>query len=358
VSATEKKWRLLGAFSIGAAINFGSFALYLLVHDALLPTIKMYAMLYSQATHESWPLTFFKNFLWILPGIVFIFAGMRLFFRKRWNWLALSTAWISYSALLVWTQQILIQKFVCSYLVGSLYCGIMFYFFTVERDSLRKKFLLMLFVIFAFVFSLGSANIYLPLLFPAFLIIPLLTIYFIRLKEGRVAVFAMLPVLLVVLLIQVRSRAGDFLIHKVFRNDGIYTTYTEKKLGGIYDPRDKVLEVDGVGKRIRGYFPEKSFFLLYPRFPIYYWLVENAEPAVPKVDLENIRSSEWMQSTFEYMIKNERIPRYIFVEDIYEAAEEFRLFNDFRKERYVFIEKMGRFQVYRLASPKGGPGVR
>jgi hypothetical protein len=332
----------------GAALPFAGFGTYWLLNHALVPTVKMYHFALMDRDFGNRYEAVFGNLLWIMPGVLFVWLIWRLFFNKKLGWLYSFAAWQAYFFFLFLTGHNLVTRFMLSYAVGTFCLGTLLFIQTRLKDRGLKAWLILLLIVIGFIFPLGSGNISLPLIFASLLLIPLSAVFLLHWNKKSVFVFAVLPFLLVPLAVQTRSRLGDFVKHGLIRRDGLYAQYSDPKLRFICDPRSRVAELEETARKIREFLPEKGYFLLYPRFPIYYWLVDNAVAAMPKVDLETAFSSEWVNYNLDYMVAKNHIPGHIFEEIESSKDPVYDRLREFIRENYRLIEKFKGFNIYEL----------
>jgi hypothetical protein len=272
----------------------------------------------------------------------------KVFFRKKFNWLYMFAAWLAYLIFLYLTQRILITRYLLAYLVGTFCLGGLLFIQSRLEDRPLKIWLIFLLLVVGFIFPVGSANISLPLIFPSLLLIPLMARLLIHLNRKDILVFSILPFLMICLAVQTRSRLGSFVEHKLIARDGLYVQYSDPKLEHIYDLKGRVRDLEETAAKIREYLPQRQFFLLYPRFPIYYWLVANAVPATPKVDLETALCPEWVQFNLDHMVANRQVPRYVFEEAGSEKNPTFAALEAFIEENYRPVEGFRGYNIYEL----------
>jgi len=214
------------------------------------------------------------------------------------------------------------------------------------NDKMLKARLVILIIAVAFVVPMGSRSVQLSMIFPTILMIPIISVLLLSSGKHRILYLAIVPFLVLLFGLEVKGRIADYLI----RNEA-YSAYSDNKLKGIHDLTPKVDELEEIAESIRNYLPHKDYFLVYQRFPIFYWLVENAVPAVPKIDLETSYSYEWIEYNLIHMVEHGHIPEYVFIEDLVDKPkdDDEDAILQFVREHYTMVDRVCRFNIYRLA---------
>lgn len=335
--------KVITCFFVGISLPLIIFLIYLFINDALLSTIKVYVMHASQQGYENKVFLIFRNFLYILPGTLFIYLSFKVAIKKKIYSLLVLATWMIY---FIFLRYLNINNLL-SYAIGTMYCGIMLAISTEISNKRIKYIVFLILIICTFVVPLGSRQIYLPLTFFAILNIPFIFILLIYLKN-KMLLLPVITFLLILLFFQSKSRIWDFTLHNMVNHDCVYKKYSEYKFKYIYGRQEEVDELEQVAKKMRSYIPLKTYVLIYPRFPIYYWIVENAVSAMAKIDPETAYSDNWIKYNFNEMIKNNRIPKYIFYEIIFDEMRERDLIGMFIRKNYKLINTFWRFNIYVL----------
>jgi len=326
----------------GLFIPIVLFLIYLIWIGSMGNTMKIYLLHANQLGYENKILAILKNFLFLLPGILFIFLSIQLFLRRKLALIPIT--WISYLFLFKYLKS---GNISIEYAIVTIILGILIFIGIRLKRGISKYNLFLIFIIFAFITPMGSRSRFPALMMSISFMIPIISIYLFQLKLKRFFILAVLPFILLFSYLQIKT-----IIHPIFNLKPQYVKYSIAKLKGIYDLKDKVNQIEQISIKMNGYITQKEYCLIYSKSSIYYWLAENIIPAIPKVDLETAYSYKWINFNYQYMIEHKQIPNIVFLEAVFDKEDKRNHLITFIRKNYFCVNKLDIFNVYEHSDRK------